>query len=376
MFSLSSSLPPFVGGGDRLVCESVGKADLLSDRFDSKQFRKSIDLPLTCHPSPSLVTFAFRSSEVRSLLLDLDSCGGTDPMGMFPLFLKRTADVLAPRLSVVFRRLLRLGSFPTCWRQANVTPIPKGPPSSSVANYRPISITSVLSKVFERLVSVRLGRFMERSGVLPTTQFAYRRGLGTCDALLCVSHTLQNPLDSGQQARIMQIDFSAAFDRVNHRGILYKLCSVGIGGSVLSLLTQFLTNRSQHVLVDGCRSKLVDVVSGVPQGSVLGPLLFLLYTSELFSILENKLIGYADDSTLMAVVPSPGARVAVAESLNRDLSRVSEWCNLWGMKLNAGKTKTMIVSRSRTMLPQSPPLTVGGTVLKESVDLDILGVTF
>ena len=105
----------------------------------------------------------------------------------------------------------------------------------------------------------------------------------------------------------MQIDFCAAFDRVNHQGILYRLISVGIDGSVSSILTQFLSNRSQYVLVDGCRNKLVDVVSGVPQGSALGPLLFLLYTSELFYILENRLIGYADDSTLMAVVPSPGA---------------------------------------------------------------------
>ena len=91
----------------------------------------------------------------------------------------------------MFRRLVRLGSFPACWRQVNVTPIPKGPPFSSVTNYRPISITSVLSKVFERLVSVRLGQFMERSGVLPTTQFAYRKGLGTCDALLCVPYTVE-----------------------------------------------------------------------------------------------------------------------------------------------------------------------------------------
>ena len=102
----------------------------------------------------------------------------------------------------------------------------------------------------------------------------------------------------------MQIYFSAAFDRVNHQGILYRLSSVGIGGSVLSVLTQFLFNRSQFFLVDGCRSKLVNVVSGVKQASVLVPLLFLLYTSELFSILENNLISYADDSTLMAVVPS------------------------------------------------------------------------
>ena len=153
---------------------------------------------------------------------------------------------------------------------------------------------------------------MERSDVLPTTQFAYRKGLGTCDALLCLSHTLQSALESMQEARIVQIDFTAAFDRVNHLGILYQLCSVGIGGSVLSILTQFLSNRSQHVMMDGCRNELVTVVVGVSQCSVFGPLSFLLYTSDFFSILEHKLIGYADDSTLIAVVPSPSVRVTVA----------------------------------------------------------------
>ena len=88
---------------------------------------------------------------------------------------------------------------------------------------------------------------MECNGVLPTTQFAYRKGLSTCDALLCVSHTLQSALESGQEARIVQIDFSAAFDRINHQGIIYRLCSVGIGGSVLSIPRQFLSNRSHHV---------------------------------------------------------------------------------------------------------------------------------
>ena len=147
-------------------------------------------------------------------MLDLDSYGGTDPLGMFPLLLKRMADVLTHRLSVVFQRILHLGSFPACWRQENVTPILKGPSSSSVANYRPIYMTPVLSKVFERLVAVRLRRFMEHCGVLPTTQFAYRKGLRTCDALLCVLHTLQSALESGQEARIVQIDFSGALDRV------------------------------------------------------------------------------------------------------------------------------------------------------------------
>ena len=179
-----------------------------------------------------------------------------------------------------------------------------------------------------------------------------------------------------QEARIVQIDFSVSFDRVNHQGILFKLCSVGVVCSVLSVLTQCLSNRSQYVVVGGCRSKLVNVVSGVSQGSVLCPLLFFLHTAKLFSVVENKLYGYADDSTLVAVVPSPGEKVAVSESMNCDLNRVSVWCNLWGMKLNASKTKTLIVSRSRTVHLQLTPFNPDITVLKESADLVILGVTF
>ena len=137
--SSDSSLPPLIGAGGGLVCESFGKADMLSAHFDGKQSRDPVDLPSTCHPSPSLTTFAFGSREVKRLLLDLDSYGGTDPLGIFPLFLKKTALVLAPHLVVVFQRLLHLCSFPVCWRLANVTPIPKGPPYSSASNYRPIS---------------------------------------------------------------------------------------------------------------------------------------------------------------------------------------------------------------------------------------------
>ena len=131
----SDSSLPLMGGGGGMVCESVGKAEMLMANFNGKQYRDPVDLTSTCHLSPSLTTFAFRSREARRLLLDLDSYGVTDPFGMFPLFLKRIADVLATRLVVVFQCLLCLGSFPVCCRVANVTPITKGAPSSSVANY-------------------------------------------------------------------------------------------------------------------------------------------------------------------------------------------------------------------------------------------------
>ena len=116
--------------------------------------------------------------------MDLDPNGGVDSSGCFPMFFQRTASVLAPKLSRLFRRLLRCGEFPLEWQIANVTLIPIGPLSALVCNYRPISITVVLSKVFERLISLRFGRFLERSGVLSSHQYSYRKSLSTCDALL------------------------------------------------------------------------------------------------------------------------------------------------------------------------------------------------
>ena len=139
--SSDSSIPPLIGAGGGLVCESIGKADMLSAHFDGKQSMNPVDLPSTCHPSPSLTTFAFRSREVWQLLFDLDSYGGTDPLGMFPLFLKMTTEVLAPRLAAVFRGSFVWVAFLFAGGNRNCTPIPKGPPSSSASNYTPISLT-------------------------------------------------------------------------------------------------------------------------------------------------------------------------------------------------------------------------------------------
>ena len=111
---------------------------------------------------------------------------------------------------------------------------------------------------------------------------------------------------------------------------MYKLRAAGVDGSLLSVLSQFLSQRTQRVTVDGIYSDYVNVVSGVPQGSVLGPLLFLVYTSDLFSSLENTLVGYADDSTLMATISRPANRIEVAESINRDMRVILEWCTMWG----------------------------------------------
>ena len=376
VFGVASSIPPLHQQGGGLASHPRDKAELLSQYFDGKQSRDIVVLPDTCHTSPKFSSFAARAAEVRRLLDGLEGNGGVDPLGFFPLFFKKLSPVLAPKLSIIFRRLIKEGCFPGSWKCANVVPIPKGPLSAFLSDYRPISITPVLSKVYERLVAVRLGSFFERESCLPQRQYAYRKGRGTCDALLDYCNMGQLALDSGAEMRTVQIDFSAAFDRVNHEALIYKLRDVGVSGSVLSIIRGFLSDRVQKVIVDGVCSGIVDVVSGVPQGSVLGPLLFLLYTSELSEIVDNNFIAYADDSTLVDVVPSPADRVSVSASLNRDLEKIGNWCCAWGMKVNSLKTKTMVISRSRTAVPAFPDLVMSGVVLGEEKQLKILGVTF
>ena len=152
------------------------------------------------------------------------------------------------------------------------------------------------------------------------------------------------------------LDFSASFDHVNHKALIFKLRHLGVGGHYLSILTEFLSNRLQRIVVDGQFNDYRNVISGVLKGSVLGPLLFILYTHDMWFGLENMFVSYADDATLLAHIPSSNLRSDVTESLNRDLSKISTWCNLWGMGLNPNKTQSLIVSRSRTVFPPHPDL--------------------
>ena len=161
---------------------------------------------------------------------------------MVHLFLKKVADIIAPKLSIIYRKLIRLGSFLECWRSANVNAIPKGAPYTDREIYRPISITPILSKVYEKRVSLKLSSFCEKYGLLPANQFAYRKGLGCTDALLTITHHLQKSLDAGIEFYIVQLGFSAAFDRVSHCDLLFKLKSIGIGCIVLSICTEFLSD--------------------------------------------------------------------------------------------------------------------------------------
>ena len=162
----------------------------------------------------------------------------------------------------------------------------------------------------------------------------------------------QKPFLSQSAVRGSTADF-AACDRVNHGGLVFKLWEPGVGGLILRVFQNFLSSRTQRVKVDGVFSSSIDVVYGVPQDSVLGPLLFLLYIADLPRLLQHELVGYADDSTLLRRIPHPRNRSSVAASLNDDLAVISDWCSRWGMLVNPIKTRGMLISRSRTVEPLS-----------------------
>ena len=377
LFGVDSGLPPLSLPDGSLCHSSKHKADLLCNIFNEKQSSQELPLPPSCAPPIQLRSLAFRSSELLTYLNDLDTFGGCDPLGFLPIFYKKIAPALAPKLAVIFRILIRRGSFPDCWRTANVTPIPKGSsPSSDPGEYRPISITPVLSKVFERLIAKRLVRFLNRLNLLPDGQFGFRKGLSTSDALLFICHHIQASLDAGHESRIVSLDFSSAFDCVNHKALIFKLRCLGIGERVLDILTDFLTNRKQRVSVDGCFSSYSQIKSGVPQGSVLGPLLFIIYTSDMWSGIESNMISYADDTTLFMPVPSALDRLRIAELLTRDLGRIQSWCVRWGMRLNPRKSHSFVIGRSRTVRPLHPDIVVNGIAVPNCTSLKLLGVLF
>ena len=148
------------GPGDDFVVAPAEKASLLGSPFDSKQCREQFVTSLSCFPQSRWNSLAFRTPVLLRLLLDLDTYGGVDPLGVFPLFLKMVADIIAPKSSIIFLGLMRRGSFPECWRSTNVTAIPKGDTSPARENYHPISITPILSKMYEKLVSHKLSSFL------------------------------------------------------------------------------------------------------------------------------------------------------------------------------------------------------------------------
>ena len=272
------------------------------------------------------------------MLLNLNESSSPGPDGIHPMFLKRCAEVLALPLTLIYRKVYDSGCLPNEWKVSRVAALYKCGIRADPLNYRPVSLTSVCCKVMERLIVAHIGEYLDENCLLSDRQFGFRRGRSTEDQLLLTYGRISELVDAGRVVDMVYLDFSKAFDLVSHQVLLEKMICLGFNDGIVRWIEDFLIGRKMWVAAGGGVSRVVDVTSGVPQGSVLGPLLFLIYVNSLADELECEWYAFADDFKIYVSLPKSGGG---REILQRDLDRVFLVAESWNLKLNAGKCVAM-----------------------------------
>ena len=256
--------------------------------------------------------------------------------------MEKLSDVsLVTPLKIIFTNCLSQGVFPGIWKCANVVPVHKKNEKNLKSNYRPISLLTIFGKMLEKLMYNSLYSHLDSCDLLNPNQSGFRPGDSTVNQLISITHTIFTAFDCNPplDVRSVYLDISKAFDRVWHDGLLYKLKRCGISGQLLSVLQSFLKDRKQRTVLNGQCSNWGDILAGVPQGSILGPLLFLVYINDLTADLTCNVKLFADDTSLFKVVQQP---YTAAEDLNHDLELISKWAHDWRMSLNPDPQKQAV----------------------------------
>ncbi|MEW8548097.1 MAG: reverse transcriptase family protein, partial [Candidatus Thiodiazotropha sp.] len=327
------------------------KASILNNQFVSAftEEDKSYLPTLGSSPYPNVPNFTIGTEGVKKLLEGLNPHKASGPDNIPTRFLKEAASEVAPALSLIFAASLSQGKVPDDWKTADVTPIFKKGDRSTASNYRPISLTAVCSKVMEHILHSQIMQHLDHHNILSDQQHGFRKKRSCESQLILTIQDLASGLEEGEQIDAILLDFSKAFDKVPHQRLLLKLHHYGIRGSLLSWIESFLTLRSQRVLVEGKSSSSVPVVSGVPQGTVLGPLLFLLYINDLPERVSSTARLFADDSLLYRRIKSEQDQRALQE----DLVNLEKWEEDWQMSFNPSKCEVIRISKRRHQMTGS-----------------------
>ena len=326
-------------------------------------------------PLNSLTTCHINADNVLELIrsLDANKSHGFDQISA--RMLKIGDKSIVKPLLLIFENALNEGTFPLLWKKANVTPIHKKGDKSNIKNYRPISVLPLCGKLFERIIFNSLYSYFNNNNILNVNQSGFRSGDSCINQLLDITHMIFKSFDANPSLEIRGVflDISKAFDKVWHNGVLFKLRSNGVEGKLLDLIESFLCERYQRVVLNGQSSCWLKIKAGVPQGSILGPLLFLIYINDISNNLESNVKLFADDTSLFSIVFDKNLS---SQTLNNDLIKIQQWAYQWKMNFNpdASKQAQEVIFSRKTNKPQHPDLLFNQSQVQRSDAQKHLGV--
>ena len=350
------------------------KAELLNNYFISQTILPPSNLPL---PPFTYLTHArldqidIDHHKVKQQLLTVNTSKASGPDSISNRVLKECAESLYLPLTNLFQKSLDEGTFPDPWKDANVSSIFKKLARNNKTNYRPISLLACVSKIFEKLVFDVFFKYLVTNKLLSDKNSGFMPNDSAVNRLLVMFETIYKNFDSNQDTVFLSLDVSKAFDRVWHEGLIFKLKQLGISGNLLKWFKSYLTNRRQRVILGGHNSTYKHIHAGVPQSSILGPLLFLIYVSDMTTGLLSDVHQYADDTSLLITVKDP---LSALHIINHDLVILQKWADQWRVTFNPSKTNFMTLSLKKPRLAPIP-ITWNNVAIEESTEFSILGVT-
>jgi len=288
--------------------------------------------------SPSVLdTLVITPQMVWSKLTNLECGKSPGPDGWPTELVRNTADLICLPLSLLYNKSLTDGVLPDDWKKAYVTPLHKSGPRSLVSNYRPVSLTSTIVKIMESILKDNILSHILDNELVSPFQFGFLPGRSCLTQLLNTMDHFTKALDGGYCVDVIYLDFRKAFDSVPHKRLLCKLASFGIQGNILKWIENFLSDRKQQVVLNGHVSRSTSVISGVPQGSVLGPLLFNMFINDLPSVVSSSIFMFADDTKIFRIIKSSDDHKA----LQSDLDALHAWSVVWQLSFNISKCKLL-----------------------------------
>ena len=366
-------IPP-LEGNNTIFYTNKEKADCLNTYFSnqSKVEGDNDPLPPVQLLNSQIEHIQLLTEDVQAVIQHLDTSKAVGPDLIHNKLLVAAGPIIIEPLTFLFNKSLTEGVFPDCWKIAHITPIYKlKGERSDCSNYRPISLLSCVGKILEKCIQKYILQYLNAENIITPSQSGFRQGDSTIYQLLTIYDDFSIALDNRTPTQAIFFDISKAFDRVWHRGLLHKLHGVGIRGQLLTWIHSYLEDRKQAVVIKGEISNFLPVTAGVPQGSVLGPLFFLLYINDLNKNIESNIKLFADDTS---AYQSLGDDIQREFILNSDLQKISTWAHLWKVKFSAPKTDLLNITRR--LEPLTNQLIFNGTILQPSEIHKHLGIIF